>query len=324
MAHEIENNNAFYVSKPAWHGLGEVLTGAPTIEEAWNLAYPHHLIELPVKASITSDDGEHSVLMDNYKAIIRDDGKQIAVVNKTFETVQPMEVLEEFRPLLESGLVTLETGMSLREGRQMAVLAKINNAESDIVKGDSVKGYFLIATGFDGSMKICMSQTNTRVVCANTLAIAIGGKGQNADHRFKHTKNVRVRMGNVVDQVKRAIEAFNKNVEAYKVLASKKVTRMAQETYIKHVFLTDSEKTGDTEVSTKKENIIGEVINLIDTQKGLELVPAIRGTAWQAYNAVSEYVTHDYGRNADTRLQAQYFGDSAKLNTLALQNALTM
>lgn len=324
MAHEIEDNNAFYVSKPAWHGLGEVLDTAPTIEEAWSKAYPHHLIELPIKASINSDNGEHSVLMDNYKAIIRDDGKQIAVVNKTFETVQPMEVLEEFRPLLESGLVTLETGMSLKDGKQMAVLARINNAESDIVKGDSIKSYFLIATGFDGSMKICMSQTNTRVVCANTLAGAIGAKGQRADHRFKHTKNVRVRMGNVVDQVKQAIETFNKNVEGYKVLASSKVSRVRQESYIKNVFLTDDERKPDAEISTKKNTIIDGVINLLDTQRGLELVPAIRGTAWQAYNAVSEYVTHEYGRTADTRLQAQYFGESAKINQVAFENAFAM
>ncbi len=62
--------------------------------------------------------------------------------------------------------------------------------------------------------------------------------------------------------------------------------------------------------------------DLIDGQKGLELVPAARGTAWQAYNAVTDYLTHTAGRNNDNRLHGQYFGQAADVNQQALQLAL--
>lgn len=321
MAHEIENNNAFYVNKPAWHGLGTVLNTAPTIEKAWELAYPHHLIELPLEATIQTDAGKESVSIDNFKAIIRDDGKQIGVVGKDFETVQPIEMLEHFRPLLETGLIELETGMSLRDGKQMVVLGKIKVAETEVVKGDPIKTYYIMYMGFDGSLSIGISRTNTRVVCANTLKAS---QDEGIEYKFKHTKNVRMRMDQARTIIQRDIEKFHSNVESYKYLASKKTDRKTQEAYIQNVFLTKDEIAGDKEISTKKTNLVNNVIDLLDTQKGLELVPAIRGTAWQAYNAVSDYLTHDYGRNVDTRMQANYFGEAGKMNQKAFDLAISM
>ena len=64
------------------------------------------------------------------------------------------------------------------------------------------------------------------------------------------------------------------------------------------------------------------IIDRLDTQRGIEYVPAMRGTVWQAYNAVTEYITHDYGRSDDSRLQAQWFGATATMGKKALDLAL--
>jgi phage/plasmid-like protein (TIGR03299 family) len=329
MAHEIESNKAFFVSKPAWHGLGTILTDAPTIEEAWTIAYPHTLFKMDLEAFTINDAGERVTLpLVNSKVIIRDDGTEFNTVGNDFELVQPIEILEHFRPLLDTGHVKLEAGGSLRGGSQMWALAKINGADCDILPGDQVKSYFLMYTGFDGSLRIGMSQTNTRVVCANTLAAAIGS---GIDHKFKHTKNVRTRMSGAIEQVKSALADFHKDAEAYKYLAQKKMTETQQEVYIAKTLLNDTEFEGymhDTlsreRISEKKVTIVHNVLELLDTQRGLEYIPAMRGTAWQAYNAVSEYVTHNYGRTTDSRLNAQWFGESAKLNDRALELALAM
>lgn len=327
MAHEVEQNKngdykAFFVEKPAWHNLGTVLSDAPTIEEAWHLAYPHTLFKMDLEATMITDDGEKvSMPLQNSKVIVRDDGTEFDTVGSDFELVQPIEILEHFRPLLDTGYVKLEAGGSLRGGSQMWALAKINGADCDVIPGDQIKSYFLMFTGFDGSLRIGMSQTNTRVVCANTLAMA-----QNAgiDYQFKHTKHVRERMGKATDTIKKAIENFHKDAESYAYLASKKMTRSTQIEYIANVFLTVEELSGKTEVSGKKQAIVETVSDLLDTQKGLEYIPAIRGTAWQAYNAVTDYVTHSYGRTEDSRLNAQWFGASAGINRKALDLALTM
>lgn len=322
MAHELESSEkAFFVKQPAWHRLGTVLDQAPSIEQAWQMAYPHYLIETPLKAVINTPEGEVSEKFEGYKGIIRDDGLQIGVVKETFETVQPMQMLEYFRPLLETGLVKLEAGFSLRGGKQMVALAKIESADADIVKGDPIRGYFTLFGGFDGSLAIGGGQTDVRVVCANTLRAAMDA---GLDFKFKHTKNVRDRVENAVERVKKAVHLFHERTESYQFLASKKVTRNTQKDYVKELFLTPEQLTGDEPIHEKKNTTINHVIDLLDTQSGIDLVPAIRGTAWQAYNAVTEYITHDYGRTQDNRLQSQFFGANRALGQRAFDNALTM
>ena len=326
MAHEIEENKAFFVTRPAWHDLGVVLDNAPTVEQAISIAYPHTLFKMDLQAILTTDDGTtHTQALKNSKVIIRDDGKEFNTVGSDFELIQPQEIGHTFDPLIESGLVELEAGGSLRGGSQMWLLGKIKHADMDIVPGDQVKSYFLMYTGFDGSLRVGMSQTNVRVVCANTLAASISETKGN-DFKFKHTKNVRLRMDNVVNTVKASLESFKKTTEAYKYLATKTVSVLEQEKYIESVLLTDSERDllNRGELNGKKKAIVENVIELLDKQKGLELVPAIRGTAWQAYNAVSEYITHEHGRTVDSRLTSQWFGQSTGTNQRALDLALAM
>jgi len=324
MAHEIEDNNAFYVTKPAWHGLGHVLTDAPTIEEAWRMAYPHTLFKMDLQAVLTTDDGQtHTQALENSKVIIRDDGKEFKTVGADFELIQPYETLETFRELQDSGLCQLEAGGSLRDGSQMWALWKINGLSADILPGDQVKSYLLTATGFDGTLAHMMTDTNVRVVCANTLQAA---QNEGIKFRYKHTKNVRAKIDNAKDVISQSIKRFTDNVDAYKFLAKRRMTVLEQEQYIENVLLTNEEQTllSKGALNGKKKAIVETVISLLDQQKGLDYVPAARGTAWQAYNAVSEYVTHNYGRSDDSRLNAQWFGESAKINQKALSLALTM
>ena len=321
MAHEIDGNNAFFVSTPAWHSIGHVLNDAPTFEEAIRLATNNHsYIEIPLKAVL--EDTAFDI--QNSKAIFRDDGREIGVVGKDFELLQPHEAFKPLETLVNSGLVTLEAGGLLREGRQAWLLGKLKGSQdARIIGEDYVKQHILIYVGFDGSLSFGMQDSVTRVVCANTLAIA-RSEEKNINFRFKHTKNVRTKIDNAETVISEKIARFLKTVEAYQYLASKKVTEDQQRDYIGKVICTDAELSGDSELSTRKQNIVMKLWDKLDNQRGLELVPAIRGTAWQAYNAVSEYVTHDYGRNDDTRLQSQWFGESAKMNNKALELALAM
>jgi hypothetical protein len=145
----------------------------------------------------------------------------------------------------------------------------------------------------------------------------------NTRFSFKHTKNIRDRIDAAQATIAQTLAQFERNVEAYQSLAAKKVTRQAMTSYVRRVFIPE-QKDLDNEVSGKLEAKVQTVIDLLDNQRGMELVPAIRGTAWQAYNAVSEYLTHDYGHTDDSRLNAQWFGASAKDNSRALNMALAM
>lgn len=315
MAHEIEGNKAFYLTTPAWHGLGTVLTEAPSVADAWKLAYPHNLIECDLVAK--SGDVVADEIIPDKKAIYRDDGKYIATVGKDYGLVQPFEAFDFFQPWIDSGEVELEAGGSLREGTRMWALASIKNTEQDVVKNDTVKGHFLVFTSFDGSLAHGIKFCATRVVCANTLAIAL--RENSAGINLKHTSKIKDRIAKVQETVSLARKTFDSSIEAYKALASKKVTHSQVQSYVRNVFVTD-----DTPISPRTDNQIRHVVDLTFHQKNAELVPAIQGTAWQAYNSVSEYITHEFGRTEDSRLNGQWFGDSAKMNQRALQAAFTM
>lgn len=320
MAHEIEDNFAFYASNtPAWHKLGTVLTDAPSIEEAWKLAYPFTLIDCAIEATITDDSGLKSYMpIESHKAVFRSDGKHIGTVGSDYHLEQPYEVLDFFRPFLESGLVELEAGGSLRDGKRMWALGKIKHSETEIVKGDTVKAYLLAATGFDGSLRKIIKLCETRVVCANTVAAALSEN--TAEWTNKHTVNFQARAVDIQKQVGIALGVHKRSIEAYQSLARKQMDFVEQSKYIVQVITGDTPtKDWSPQLTTK----VQVVIDLIDNQRGLEYVPAIRGTAWQAYNAVSEYVTHHAARTEDTRVNNQWFDASTQgLNNRALELAL--
>jgi phage/plasmid-like protein (TIGR03299 family) len=324
MAHNIEGNYAFFNTTPAWHGLGQVLTDAPTPAEAWNMAYPFTLHQCAGAYKVTDPETGAEVYGDapEHSAIVRSDGKVLGMHSDSYGLVQPAEVFQRYAPLIESGLVTLESGGSLNGGRKLWVLGKVTGADADIVPGDPIRGYVLFQESFDGSCRSGAGLTSVRVVCANTLAMA----QKDVTFQTKHTRHVNQRLDAYRDEIARVLAGFHAQVSDLRALAARKVSRNSQEVYIREVISPESLqlRADGAEVSSRMENKVQRVIELLDTQKGLELVPAIRGTAWQAYNAVSEYITHEAGRGADTRLSSQWVGPGAAQNKHALELALAM
>jgi phage/plasmid-like protein (TIGR03299 family) len=95
------------------------------------------------------------------------------VVSKRFQVVQPGEILEFYRDLTACNGFALETAGVLREGRKFWALARTGQSTS--LKGrDKVDGYLLLATACDGTLATTAQFTSVRVVCNNTLQIALG------------------------------------------------------------------------------------------------------------------------------------------------------
>jgi phage/plasmid-like protein (TIGR03299 family) len=319
MAHEITDNQAFFVEKPAWHGLGVTLSEAPTPAEAWKLAYPGTVHKVPLKGFL----GEDAIAdAPGSYGMYRSSGEYLGHVGENYEVLQPEEHFRAFEPYIDAGIIDLETGMALRGGKRIAILAKLKNADADILPGDSVRGYWLLHASFDGSLALGCKGTGIRVVCANTLAMSL--RDGQKQIKIRHTKNMREKLADAQETLAKELAGFQKDVEAMQHLAKSKVSRKQQIDYIANVFLAGKTEEERENPPTVTVNKIQHVIDLLDQQRGLDLVPASRGTAWQAYNAISEYVTHDHGRSVDSRLNGQFFGDSARLNARAFSDALTM
>ena len=158
-----------------WHGLGNKLTTLQPIDVWKRQAGMDWMIEESEVRYIT---GNHTVgaihSFPEQKVLYRSDTKRpLAVVSKRFQVVQPEEVLEFYRDLTEYSGFELETAGVLKEGRKFWALAR--TGQSTTLKGkDQVNGYLLLATACDGSLATTAQFTSVRVVCNNTLQIALG------------------------------------------------------------------------------------------------------------------------------------------------------
>ena len=168
-----------YVGAEPWHGLGNKLTPKQPLE-VWAAAagMDWSIEEAEVRFVAGSADNRAGLgsihAFPEQKVLYRSDTRApLSVVSSRFQVVQPAEILEFYLDLTELGGYELETAGVLKEGRKLWALAK--TGQSATLKGrDTVNGYLLLATACDGSLATTAQFTSVRVVCNNTLAIALG------------------------------------------------------------------------------------------------------------------------------------------------------
>ena len=153
-----------YVREVPWHGLGTKVDEAPNSKEAIKLAG----LDWNVNPTVIYDANGKEI--SGYKANMRDSDQSIlGIVSDRYQIVQNSEAFEFTDSLLDEGVV-YETAGSLRDGKQIWLLARM---PSTTILGDDVDPYLCFTNTFDGSgaIKVCM--TPVRVVCNNTLNLAL-------------------------------------------------------------------------------------------------------------------------------------------------------
>lgn len=316
MAHEVEN--MLYVGQAPWHRLGNKMVGAPTIEEAIVAAGLNWKVSTE---PVFSGAGEKvSALLTR-----RDSDKSIlGVVGPSYVPLQNSEAFKFFQPFIDSKEASIETAGSLREGKRVWILAKINRDPLVIKGNDTVEKYVLLSNSHDGTLAVRAGFTPVRVVCANTLQLSINDKASKLI-RIKHTKNVVQNLENVQEIMNLADSQFEATAEQYRLLASKEINSKDLEKYVKLVFNTTSrviEAEGDLSKINNKR-IMEEIVPLFEKGRGNDMVE-IRGTYWAAYNAITEHLQYSRGSGEATRMDSMWFGQAATLNKKALETALVM
>lgn len=334
MAHEFESG--FYTRKPAWHGLGIVLKEVPTIEEAivaagvdWNV------IEKPLYTDLgqtyenkaRKDDLVLAKHVATHKALIREtDNSVLGIVGEGYQPVQNKEAFQWFDFLLDSGDATLEAGGSLRNGQRIWVLAKMKDGDGDVLKNDPVTSYMLLSNAHDGSMGVWLMFTPIRVVCMNTLSAALGG-AENAAKAgramsLRHTTNILDQMEMAKGLVNTAKRTFEDSLETYKAFAKKRLTDKTFDEFFKKSYWSEQELRLHKEDTLDKSRVYATVKSLYESGTGQD-IPGVRGTLWAAYNAVTEFVDHERGRD-DNRLSSSWFGSGNDLRSKAFKQAVKM
>lgn len=315
MAHEIEN--MFYVGEAPWHKLGVKVEGNINVQEAIVAAGLDWTVGL--KPLFTPEGTQ----VDAQATFRSTDNSILGVVGPTYKPLQNSEAFAFFNPFLESKECTLETAGSLREGKRVWILAKINRADSVIVPqaDDKISKYLLLSNSHDGTLSIRVGYTPIRVVCNNTLSLA-HGSAQSMLIRIKHKGNVQNALTRVQDAINIADATFEATAEQYRALASKGINAQDLEKYVNVVF---SQKATEGKAE-RSSRVLSDIIPLFEKGRGNDM-PGVKGTLWGAYNAVTEYIQYNRGNagtSLDKRLDATWFGQGMELNKRALTAAVEL
>lgn len=315
MAHLVET--MAYTGEAPWHKLGNALPPKQSIDVwAQKAGMDWSLLSTPVRFIADGSNGG-MLTFPEQKVLYRSDTKSpLSVVSERYQVVQPREVLEFYRDLAEVSGFELETAGVLKEGRKFWALARTGK-ESVVGGKDCVKSYMLLATSCDGTLATTAMHTSVRVVCNNTLSVALqqGGSGV-----VKVPHNTTFDAQAVKKQLGIAVSQWDAFMYSMKTLAKRKVKHHEAMHYFLQV-VCDGADSGKltNERSLKRIQALYE-----GHGKGAELDSA-KDTAWGLLNAVTEFVDHERrARSQDYRLDSAWFGQGAALKQRALDHAMQM
>lgn len=283
MSHNI-NSIMYYGEKP-WHGIGEEIDHAATSAEAIQAAKLNWEVRtFPMFADV---DGR-PVPMDSKASIRMDTMTPLGVVGRLYTPIQNTEAFNFFDNVVGEGKAIYHVAGALGKGETVWILAKLPQEIRIKQTDDIINKYLLLTNNHDGLSSLKMFFTPIRVVCQNTLSAANSeiNKTKGDIVRIKHFPGIqdkveaaRVILGFVDRTYKELQEAYNK-------LADYQINDEWLDIYIKTLVPAKNED----DVSFRTIKIRDSISARFESEANT--MPGIRGTAWAAYNSVTEYVDH--------------------------------
>lgn len=297
-----------------WHGLGVEVPAGLSPEQMGERARVNWRVEThPVFAELNGQRIE-----TGHKALIRDsDQKVLDVITDDWIPMQNIDALEFFNEFVAAGDMEMTTVGSLKGGRIVWAMAKVNESFELFDGRDRVDANLLFTNPHQYGKSIDVRFTPERVVCHNTLTLSLNSASKNM---------VRVNHRNEFDAdlVKETLGVAKVKLDKYKEMAQflsqKRFNNENIVEYFNRVFPAMTKKE-DENGELKKSRNFKKALEVMHTQPGAELG---EGTWWQAFNTVTYMTDHIIGRSADSRLTSAWYGSNMNLKTNALQIAVEM
>ena len=324
MAHELtENKNGeiemFYAGEVPWHRLGTKVEGLLTSHEALQAAHLDWNVNFGEIYTGMDIDGNHN-LIDKWRRTFRDDNDNtLGIVGSRYTILQNYEAFDFMDELLGEIGANYETAGSLKGGKSIWLMVRLPD-HITIADGDDLIPYLVLKNSHDGSGAVTIAATMVRVVCANTLTMALGGHNANK-FKIRHTAS----MHNRVDSAREAIRLVNSELVTYsdtfRNMLNVELTEEMFEEYVLEVTGVDIEKT-------RGKNIYDTIENLYLTEETNQ-TGDMTGTLWAAYNAISYWTDHErglnqYGRRKDNADENALFGSGAVMKQKAYDEAVKL
>jgi phage/plasmid-like protein (TIGR03299 family) len=324
MPHNISQQNGeaeiMVVGEPAWHRLGTVLNKPATAEQAIQAA---HLDWEVIKQPLFAGVSEHYSVTGYYTIVRGDDwGKKkkatvLGIVGEDYTPVQNREAFRFFDPIVGEKAAIYHTAGALGNGERVWILAKLPD-EIRVIGDDITEKYLLLSNSHDGNSAIQIKFTPIRVVCQNTLTMALS---QGPTLRVPHTRDVQERLRIAASMLNAVKVRYSELEGVFRKMTSVQMRGDKLQHYLVQVFPDPRRKADEARYESALEQARTDRAGaeyLFEMGKGNQQRGVV-GTLWAAYNGVAEYI--DYRRYAKAtekrQVEAIWFGDGYSVKARA-------
>ena len=328
MAHELSINaegkaEAMFAGEKPWHGLGTMVDGLKTPEQALDLASLRWTAD---RAPLYLHGPTKPLQIPDKDAIIRSDtGAYLGTVGKHWVPVQNEEQAEFIAALTGTGEAVVECAGALRGGKRIFWTCKMPGTVK-VTDGDEIEKYLILANGHDGHLAFRAFWSPIRVVCMNTLNAALDGVKEgvvvyhrlDAKHRVEQARKILGIAGGY----------YSKLGETFKQMLAVSIGEAGFKSYLEEVFPIELEEGKKPTKATIRARAL--VTENFQHGRGSEIAGQ---TVWGAYNAVTEFLDHQKQNgskeeSAEERLASKFeavlLGGSKDVQQKAFNAALAL
>lgn len=277
MAANVES--MFYTRTKPWHGLGVQVQEAPESKDALRLAGLDWKV---YQREVYTDSG---IKIEGYRANVRNtDNKVLGVVTERYKIVQNEEAFSFTDALLGKG-VRYETAGSLQEGKKVWLLARL--PKEYIISGEQISPYLVFSNSHDGSAAVRVAVTPIRVVCNNTLNLALSTAKRS--WAMVHTGNIKSKIHEAQETLFMAENYMSKLGKEFEELKRQKLSERQVKEYIE--LLLPLEKTTSLVTAKNVKKLRDDLRARYYDAPDLQDVGG--NNAYRFINAVSDFATHN-------------------------------
>ena len=317
MAHQINFNEKtgqhsfFSVQEKAWHQLGQVVAGYPTSKEALQLAGLDYHVEKAANIHRTMD-GTETISETSFFTYRKDNNAILGdKLGADYKVVQNTDAFTFFDSIVGGDGIMYETAGALGKGERIFITAKLPDYIT-VGSNDLIERYIFLTTSHDGSGSITAAFTPVRIVCANTLSMALGNCSNVVKIRHTESAKERLKQAHEIMGISNVLSVQLETIfnEWAKVrITDKQVLRLIQEAMSPSREVLEAVRKGaDDALSTVFKNVCENAF-VYAMGSPTQQTETTKGTLFGAYNAVTGYFQNvkEYKEQED-KLNSILFG----------------
>lgn len=314
-----------------WHSKGQILDHVMTAKEAVENAHLDYEVEkrkiyTKGKTFVTRNEfglgephQEEVDIPDVYANVRTDTNQPLGIVRSKYRILQNRDAFGFFDSIVGEGEAIYETAGALGKGERVFITAKLPQ-QIVVAPNDVVDQYLFITNSHDGSGCIKAAFTPVRIVCANTLAMALHQSNYNVN--IRHTASMETNLKQAHKLMGIAIAKSHEVEDAYVAMSSVKIKDAELKRFIELAMNPTIEQISEEEYSTQFKNKVNKVLEYAQTDE-TQLMGTTKGTLYGAFNAITGYYNNVVNyKTADDKINQVLFATGNTVSNRAYDMAL--